>query len=195
MGLSLASIPSQFAHLLDGLPTWPLFLVLLIASLLLIFAGRKVVKALAFVVVGLIGASVGGALAAQYLSSLGWLGSLLGLLIGFFAGGLIGLLLLRFGIGFAVGYAAYLLTLDVVSSSVTAFVVGFVFFIVGVVLYNKILTVVTAVAGGFLLYDALSFYVDPAVAGVVALVVTAIGIWYDFSHEGRSHQARLQSTY
>ena len=58
--------------------------------------------------------------------------------------------------------------------------VGFIFFVVGVVLYNKILTIVTAFAGGFLLYDALTFYLDPTVAAVIAVLVTAVGLWYDF---------------
>ncbi|MGP8124443.1 MAG: hypothetical protein ACLQEQ_01030 [Nitrososphaerales archaeon] len=181
----MVSIPTQFTQLLNGLPAWPLFIVLLIVSLLLIFAGRKVVKVLAFLIVGLIGATMGGALGAQYLSSLGWLGSLLGLLIGFVAGGLIGLLMVRVGIGIAVGYAAYLLTLDVVSNTTAALVVGFIFFVVGVVLYNKILTVVTAFAGGFLLYDALTFYIDPTVAAVIAVLVAAVGLWYDFRHGRR----------
>jgi hypothetical protein len=181
----MVTIPSQLTQLLNGLPPWPLFLVLLVISLLLIFAGRKVVKALAFLVVGLIGASVGGSLGAQYLSSLGWLGSLLGLLLGFFAGGLLGLFLVRVGIGLAVGYAAYLLTLDVVSSETAAFVVGVVFFVVGMVLYNKILTLVTAVAGGFLLYDALTFYIDPGVAVVFAVLVTLFGLWMDLRHRRR----------
>ena len=181
----MVSIPGEFTQLLNGLPAWPLFLVLLVVSLLLIFFGRTVVKALAFLVVGLIGASIGGMLAAQYLSSIGWAGSLLGLLIGFFLGGLIGLLLVRAGIGLAVGYAAYLLTRAAVSNTTAAFVVGVIFFVVGTVLYNKILTLVTAVAGGFLLYDALTFYLDPTVAAVFAVLVTLVGLWIDFGHRRR----------
>jgi hypothetical protein len=174
------SISSQFAQLLNGLPVWPLFVMLLVISLLLIFFGRAVVKVLAFLVVGLIGASLGGMLAAQYLTSLGSLGSLLGLLIGFVVGGLIGLLLVRVGIGLAVGYAAYLLTRDVVSITTAALVVGVIFFLAGVALYNKILTLVTAVAGGFLLYDALRIYFDPIIAAVLAALVTLAGLWLSF---------------
>ncbi len=183
----MVSIPSQFSNLLKGVPSWPLILAMLVVSLLLIFAGRKVIKALAFLVVGLIGASIGGMFAAQYLTSLGSAGTLLGVLIGFVAGGLIGLLIVRLGIGLAVGYAAYLLTLDVVSSTVAAFVVGFIFFVVGVVLYNKILSLVTAVAGGFLLYDALRLYgLNPTVSTVIAVLVTLVGIWVNFRHRRRA---------
>jgi len=186
---AVISIPGQFTHLLHGLPTWPLFLLLLVVSLLLIFYGRTVVRALAFLVVGLIGASIGGMLGAQYLTSLGSAGGVLGLLIGFFAGGLIGLMLVELGIALAVGYAAYLGTLSFVSSTTVALVVGIIFFIVGLVLYKKILTVVTAVGGGFLLYDALSFYVDPTVATIVAVLVTLLGLWYNFRPGRNRHSA------
>ena len=185
---AVTSIPGEFSHLLNGLPTWPLFLAMLVVSLLLIFAGRKVVKALAFLVVGLIGASIGGILGAQYLTSLGVFGTLLGILIGFFVGGLMGIVLVRLGIGLAVGYGAYLLTLDVVSSTIVALVVGFVFFVVGWLLYNKILSLVTAVAGGFLLYDALRLYsLNPTLSIVLAVLVTLAGIWVNFRHRRRTN--------
>ena len=183
----MVSIPSQFAHLLNGVPSWPMIAAMLVVSLLLIFAGKKVIKALAFLVVGLIGASVGGMFAAQYLTSLGTFGTILGVLIGFFAGGLIGLLLVRVGIGLAVGYAAYLLTADIVSSATVAVVVGIVFFMVGWLLYNKILPLVTAVAGGFLLYDALRLYgLEPTVSTVLAVLVTLVGVWVNFRHRRRA---------
>jgi len=183
----VASITDQFSQLLKGVPSWPLIIAMLVVSLLLIFAGRKVIKALAFLVVGLIGSSIGGMFAAHYLTSLGSFGTVLGVLIGFVAGGLIGLLLVRVGIGLAVAYAAYLVTVDIVSSTVAAFVVGFVFFVVGWILYNKILSLVTALAGGFLLYDALRLYgLNPTVSTILAVLVTLAGIWVNFRHRRRA---------
>jgi hypothetical protein len=120
-------------------------------------------------------------LGAQYLSSLGSAGNILGVLIGFFAGALLGLLLVRVGIGLAVGYAVYLLTRDIVSSVTVAFVVGILFFVVGMILYNKILSLVTAVAGGFLLYDALALYgLNATLSVVLAVLVTLAGIWVQY---------------
>jgi len=183
----VASITDQFSQLLKGVPSWPLIIAMLVVSLLLIFAGRKVIKALAFLVVGLIGSSIGGMFAAHYLTSLGSFGTVLGVLIGFVAGGLIGLLLVRVGIGLAVAYAAYLVTVDIVSSTVAAFVVGFVFFVVGWILYNKILSLVTALAGGFLLYDALRLYgLNPTISTILAVLVTLAGIWVNFRHRRRA---------
>jgi len=183
----VASITDQFSQLLKGVPSWPLIIAMLVVSLLLIFAGRKVIKALAFLVVGLIGSSIGGMFAAHYLTSLGSFGTVLGVLIGFVAGGLIGLLLVRVGIGLAVAYAAYLVTVDIVSSTVAAFVVGFVFFVVRWILYNKILSLVTALAGGFLLYDALRLYgLNPTISTILAVLVTLAGIWVNFRHRRRA---------
>ncbi|HYB76534.1 MAG TPA: hypothetical protein VEC08_06220 [Nitrososphaerales archaeon] len=191
----MVSIPSQFTHFLNGLP---IFIVLLIVSLLLIFAGRKVVKALAFLVVGLIGASIGGTLAAQYISSLGWFGSILGILIGFFAGGLLGLLVVRLGIGLAVGYAAYVITVDIVSSTIAGIIVGFVFFLTGVVLYNKILTLVTALAGGFLLFTALNLpplNLPSLASAAIAIIITMIGLWVDFGRRKRRAKATFTGAF
>jgi hypothetical protein len=151
---------------------------LLIVALILIFAGRKVIKILAFLVVGLIGASIGGALVAQYLAGAGSLGTLLGVLLGFVIGGLLGVMLLAAGIGLAIGYAAYVLTAGFVSGTTIPLIVGFVFFIVGLALHNKVLGFVTALAGGLLLFDVLQLYgLDPIVSVVVAGAATLAGIW------------------
>jgi hypothetical protein len=184
----VVSIPGQFEHLLSGLPTWPLVIIMLVVSLLLVFIGRKVVKILAFLVVGLVGASIGGILGAQYLAGLGWFGKLMGVLIGFFAGGLVGVALVAVGIGVAAGYAAYLLTLDIVSDTTVALVLGIIFFIIGLALYGKILSVITAVIGGLLLYDALRLYgLGSALSVALALMVTLAGIWIQ-SRSGRRTQ-------
>lgn len=162
---------------------------MVVISLLLIFAGRIVVKVFAFLVVGLIGASIGGMLGAQYLSSLGWVGSLLGALMGFFVGGLIGVALVAVGIGLAVGYGAYLLTLELISSTTAAIVVGFVFFVIGLVMYNKILPVVTGLAGGILLYDAMVLYgLNPTLSAVVAALLALVGIWVQLMSRRRTRQ-------
>lgn len=124
-------------------------------------------------------------LAAHYLASLGSLGSLLGLIVGFIVGGLVELVLVPMGIGLIVGYAAYLLTLDVVSNKIAALVVAAIFFVIGAVLYKKILTAITAIAGGFLLFDALGFYVNPTIAAVIAVIVTVAGLWINLKRGRR----------
>jgi hypothetical protein len=174
----MMSIPNQLQPLLNSVPEWALLLSLLVVSLALVFAGRKIVKVLAFLVVGLIGASIGGILAAQYLTSMGSLGTLLVVLAGFLLGGLIGLLLVAVGIGLAVGYGAYILTTTFVSGTTVPLIVGFVFFIIGVALYGRILGIITALAGGLLLFDVLTLYgLSSPLSIALAVVVTLAGIW------------------
>ena len=164
-------------------------LALLVISLVLIFAGRSIVKVIAFFIVGLIGAAIGGALAAQYLAGAGDLGTLLGFLLGFAVGGLIGVVAVMVGIGVVLGYGAYAVTQHFVSGTIIPLVVGFVFFLVGIALYNKILGLVTAVAGGFLLFDVLTGYgVGETLSLVIAAALTLAGIWVQ---EGMNRKKRV----
>ena len=135
-----------FGHI-AGFPDSLLVLILLGISLGLMFAGRTLIKVLAFLVVGLVGATLGAALGTTYLGGIGWI---LGAVAGFFVGGIVGFLLLALGIGAALGYVSYVITLDIVKSSGAALVAGVVLFVVGVVLYGKILGLVSAVLGGLL---------------------------------------------
>jgi hypothetical protein len=186
------SIPNQLTPFLNTVPAWALLLSMLLVSIVLIFAGREVVKVIAFLVVGLIGASIGGVLAAQYLAGAGALGTLLGVLLGFIVGGFVGMLLVAVGIGLAIGYAAYVLTASLVSGTTVPLIVGFVFFILGLALYNKILSLVTALAGGLLLFDVLQLYgLDPIVSIIVAGAATLAGIWVQ---EGMARKKVTQPT-
>ncbi len=96
----LESIPSSL--LPSGLAT-PIFLIaMLLAALFLIFFGRRVVKAVAFILGGLAGAYFGGILGAAFLGSFG---TLLAEVIGFLLGGFLGVSFLSFAIGLGLGYA------------------------------------------------------------------------------------------
>jgi hypothetical protein len=176
----MVPIPNQLEPFLKTVPAWAILLVLAAVSLVLIFEGKAVVKVIAFLIVGLIGAAAGGTLAAYYLTSLGNVGPLLGIIIGFIVGGLIGVALVAVGIGLAVGYAVYVLALDF-SSATIALIVGAVFFVLAVVLYGKILTLVTALAGGLLLYDVLRYAgLSPAISTILVAPVTLVGIWVNY---------------
>src|SRR2546428_7864861 len=93
------SIPSSL--LPSGLAT-PIFLVaLLLAALFLIFFGRRVIKAVAFILGGLAGAYFGGILGAAFLGSFG---TLVAELVGFLFAGLVGVAFLSFPIGLRLSY-------------------------------------------------------------------------------------------
>ena len=181
------TIQSILAPALAQLPAWLLVLSMVAVSLVLIFAGRTLVKVVAFLAVGLAGAGFGGALAAQYLSPQ-W--GLLGVFLGFVIGGLLGVVLLPLGVGLAVGYAGYLLALDFALGPTAALVAGVAFFVAGALLSGKILSVGTAVAGGFLLFDVLTRYtgVGPDFAVVVSTLATVAGLWVQLEMHRRTVQ-------
>jgi len=163
-----------------------LFLALLVVSLALIFAGGTLAKALAFIVVGLLGAVFGGIIVAQYISPQ-W--DLVGVLVGFVIGGLLGMALLPLGVGLVVGYAAYIVALGFGLSTTAGLVAGVIFFIVGLALSSKILKVVTAVAGGFLLFNVLVYFgLDPLVSTLVSAALTVVGLWVQLASRRRATQ-------
>ncbi|HEV2138835.1 MAG TPA: hypothetical protein VGR53_08330 [Nitrososphaerales archaeon] len=186
------SIENTLALLQGLVPAWLPLLALLAVSLVLIFAGRSVVKVIAFFVVGLIGAAIGGALAAQFLPGAGDLGTLLGVVLGFAIGGLLGVVLVMVGIGLVLGYGAYAVTQQFISGNIIPLIVGFIFFLVGIALYNKILGLLTAVAGGFLLFDVFIAYgAGSTLSIVVAAALTLAGIWVQ---ESRHRKKKVTQT-
>ena len=164
-----------------------LVLTLLAMSFILIFAGRTLVKVVAFLVVGFVGAAFGGTLAVQYLPPQ-W--TLIGVLLGFLSGGLLGVALLPLGVGLAVGYAGYLFALDLALGPTAVLIAGIVSFVVGVLLSGKVLGVATAIVGGLLLFDVLSRYAGFSLttATVVAALMTVVGLWIQLTPDRRLTQ-------
>lgn len=183
----LIPFPHTLPPVLGYFPAQLLLLALLGASLVLIFAGRTLAKVVAFLAVGLVGAALGGTLAAQYLPPM-W--GVFGALLGFVMGGILGVALLPLGVGLALGYAGYVVALGFALGSTMALVVGVVFFVVGAILSNRILSVTTAVIGGLLLFDVLTRYVgfSSTIATVVAAFVTLIGLWVQLAPGRRPPQ-------
>lgn len=179
---------SFFPHDLSG-PSGPLFaLVLALVALGLIFAGRSIIKGLAFLVVGLAVASFGIAAGALVL---GVVGAIIGGVVGFLVGGLIGILVVDVGMGLALGYFGYLATHDLAHSLFLAVVVGIVLFFVGVAISSKLLELVTAAVGGVVLYGVLVFFgAAPIYAAVISLVLAAAGFYVQWAKRRRSEPWR-----
>lgn len=170
-------LQGMLAHL-TGLSGTTLLLLLVVLSMVLVFAGRKLVKALAFIMSGLVVGSIGASLVTSYISGTGSIGGVLGAIIGFFVGGFIGLALIYLGIGIGIGYLGYEITVTYVPSEIISIIVGIVFFALGVILANKILSIATSVLGGTLLYEVLTnfgagFIVSLSLAAWVGL----LGMW------------------
>jgi hypothetical protein len=150
-------------------------IVLLVLSLALIFYGRSIIKALAFLVAGLAGGAFGLAAGGVVL---GPIGAIVGGLLGFVIGGLIGLLVVHLGMGLALGYFGYLAVHDLTHVFALAVVVGVVLFLVGVAISSKLLELVTALVGGFVLYGVLVYFgAGPLAAGAASVLLAFAGFF------------------
>jgi uncharacterized membrane protein YccC len=82
------------------------------------------------------------------------------------------------GVGIVLGYLGYSIASTATGSEIISIVVGAALFIMGVVLANQFLSVATAILGGLLLFDVLTYlgmgFVISAIAGIV---VAAVGAW------------------
>lgn len=173
MGPNELVTTSFFPHAISGAAALLYAVLLALVALGLIFAGRSVIKGLAFLAVGLAGAAFGAAAGTIVLPLIG---TIVGGVVGFVVGGLIGLLLVHIGIGLALGYFGYLTTRFLTHSLVLGVAIGIALFIVGVAISSKLMELVTAILGGFILYGVLIFFgAAPFTAGVVSLVLAAVG--------------------
>lgn len=156
--------------------------VLGLLAVTLVFAGRSVVKALAFLVVGLAGAALGVELGA----AMGTVGSTLGGVLGFFVGGVLGVWLVAVGMGFALGYFGYLAARFLTGSVLLAAAVGVVLFFIGVAMSGRLLGFVTSVLGGLVFYSVLLYFgATPFFAAIVSVLLAALGFYVQW---GRSRE-------
>lgn len=149
-------------------------LALLVVSLALIFAGRTLIKVLAFLVVGFAGATLGALIGGSYL---GFAGLLVGGVLGFLLGGLLGHLLLPVGIGFALGLLAFTTAQAFTRSASLSLIVGLAFTVVGILLSNDILALISSVLGGLLLFNVLmSLGFPPVPAALLSAGLSIAGL-------------------
>lgn len=145
-------------------------IILLAVSLLLMFAGRSVVKSLAFLLAGVAGALAGATLGAVLF---GLLGLLTGAVLGFFIVGFIGYSLLYLGVGFITGYFVYELARSLGLSLFISLFLGVVFFIVGILLTGRFLELITAIAGGAIFFSVAIYFGSPFFFSLLASIILA----------------------
>ncbi len=147
---------------------------MIVLGLALTFLGKKLVKAIAFIVGGLIGALLALMLAPLFVSPpLTYLAAL----IGFIVLGLIFYLLLPFGGGVIAGLAAFFLLKGLVGFLMAA-LIALIVLIVVIILFDKILAVGSAFAGSIVVLAGLSqlgLAFLPAIQLIILLLLTVLG--------------------
>ncbi|HXQ92925.1 MAG TPA: zinc ribbon domain-containing protein [Nitrososphaerales archaeon] len=164
-------------------------LFVLLVSLSLIFAGRFVIRIIAFFGVGIVLAAAAASVGAIIL---GVVGLVIGGIIGFVVGGFLSFVLLPLAIGVASGLVAYDLTQGFVHIYPISVIVGVFFFILGVLLSMKLLSLATVVFGSLLLFDSLIFFHFPlAIALIVSVLMGLVGFWVQDGFE-KNHRTGHQ---
>lgn len=173
-----------FQSFLHGSPYTASLLLLLALGLALCFGGRVLIKGLAFVITGIILASIGAGIGGAFF---GMLGLLFGAVVGFIIGGFLGMAVVNLGIGIALGYMAYSTSIVLISSQIISVIVGVVIFFVGIALASQFLSVLTAVVGGLLMFEvinALGF--GFLLSAGVAVAMSALGATFQLIAESHA---------
>jgi len=161
-------------------------LVALVVALALIFAGRYIIRVVAFFGVGIAFASAGAAFGAVIL---GIVGFVIGGIFGFFLGGILSFFLLPLAVGVASGLVAYELLQAIVHLYPVSILGGLIFFFVAFFLSMKFLALATAVFGSLILLDVLEFFHFPPLVGlIIAFLMGVIGFWIQDGFESKVSQ-------
>ena len=161
--------------LLPRLVSLPTALLFLVVSLGLIFAGRYVVRVIAFFGVALIFAAAAAAIGALILGILGFVA---GGIFGFIVGGIASFVLLPLAIGFATGIVAYNLTQNLAHVFAFSVVIGTIIFFLGIYLSMKFLSLATATFGALILFNVLLYFrVTGLLSAGISLVLGGAGFW------------------
>jgi len=183
---STALSPFAIGSLVPRIATVGAALVGLVVALALIFAGRFLIRVIAFLAVGV---AVGSAAAAFGATLLGFVGFVIGGFIGFLVGGFLSLVLLPLAIAFAIGLVAYNLSQTLVHLYPVSVVLGVIFFIAGLFLSLKFLALASVVFGSLLLFNVLVFFrFPPVIALIIALLMGVIGFWTQDGFESKGRQ-------
>jgi len=155
----------SFGSLLTGL-------ILALLGLILVFAGRGVIKFIAFLIGGIIGGLAASIIIAPYLGG----ATILAGIIGFILVGALTQLLLPVGAGLIAAALTYLF-LKPLLNVIFALILAVIMFFAVLMLFNKILAVGTAFLGSLIFLMGIRQFIslDIYLSLLIIAVLTAIG--------------------
>ena len=155
----------SFGSLLTGL-------ILALLGLILVFAGRGVIKFIAFLIGGIIGGLAASIIIAPYLGG----ATILAGIIGFILVGALTQLLLPVGAGLIAAALTYLF-LKPLLNVIFALILAVIMFFAVLMLFNKILAVGTAFVGSLIFLMGIRQFIslDIYLSLLIIAVLTAIG--------------------
>ena len=147
-------------------------LILALLGLILVFAGRGVIKFIAFLIGGIIGGLAASIIMAPYLGG----ATILAGVIGFILVGVLTQLLLPVGAGLVAAALTYLF-LKPLLNMIFALILAVIMFFVVLMLFNKIIAVGTSFLGSLIFLAGIREFVslDIYISLLIIAVLTAIG--------------------
>jgi len=147
-------------------------LILALLGLVLVFAGRGVIKFIAFLVGGIIGGLAASTILAPYLGG----ATILAGVIGFILVGALTQLLLPVGAGLVAAALTYLF-LKPLLNVIFALIIAVIIFFAVLMLFNKIVAVGTAFLGSLIFLAGIKRFIsmDIYLSLLIIAILTAIG--------------------
>jgi hypothetical protein len=151
-------------------------ILILIAGLLIAFAGRFIWKAVWFTIGALIGIGVAMFVYAiiQIFMDLPGVCFLVAILVGAIVGGLAALNAIKFWISATAGFAGLVTAFMLTNNIIVALVVGIIFFAIMYFYFDEFLSVMSGLIGGLLTGYAVGVYTHSAILFFVVAIPVAI---------------------
>jgi len=144
-------------------------LMLIILGLVVAFFGRKLAKAVFFLIGGLVGALLALLISPMFIPPPY---TYIAALVGFVIVGVIFLLLMKFGAGIIAGLATFMLLRGIVDI-LLAIIIALIVLVIVIVLFDKILSIITALVGSLIFTAGLQQAGVP-LPGFLQLVIIAV---------------------
>jgi hypothetical protein len=152
------------------------YIILLIIGLALVFYGRVILKSVAFLIGAIIGATLAlnlaillGPLFKEYIATEFCI--IIAVLLGAIIGGYLGMAFLQWMVAIFMGGIGYMIAAAIFGPGIIPIIVGIVVFAIILIMFDKFLSVITAMFGAFLAGMAVMLLIEPYVGSTIALIV------------------------
>ena len=155
------------------------FIILLVVGLALTFYGRAILKSIAFLIGAIIGATLAYNVAlfiGPYIEDYIGLGYclIIAVVLGAIIGGYLGMAFLKWMIAIFMGGIGYMVAAAIFGDGIIPIIAGIVVFAIILIMFDKFLSVVTALFGAFLVGIAVMYLTTPHLGSLVALILFVV---------------------
>ncbi len=160
-----------------------LAIIFLIMGLVLVFYGRKLVKIITFIVGGIVGAILIYEYVIPWLNISAPFNYILALL-GFIISGVLAIAIVHLLGAVIAGYLAYRLINPYFQDWILPLLIAIIAFAIVLVLFNKLLSIGTAVLGAILVSYSINIFIPlgMVISLIIVVVLAVAGAYYQLKH-------------